>query len=387
MPPPPQGDSLMGGGGSMRGSLASRSAANSHAAASYRPANDAFDEYRRREYSEHQGGHDSLGGLDYDMRFGPSGPTTLAQDLAAMEENNKPSRHDRLGGGSRAGGSGAVNTMSEDSARSLSSRSHLQPFQSALSSELSLPPPSTLNRASGLPSLSQSVEDPFRLPLPKISTLSRSTGLRSSPPTAMTSSGGSPFDSSQTLPPPRSDSNRGSSGRSIGRLPSLSQALEMHPELSPDPTSFRYPPGYEQSLLLQGGGFPALQSGQGGLRRRRSLSRMNESSGSGLGRSPFGGSSQLGGAISFSGLPPLQPFSELERGLQPLGDTFRSPAPPRTSGNFGPNPLMASHFQNHTSLRRMPSDVAIQSSIRRQSLRDSEMARDDYAPSSSQYGL
>lgn len=300
----------------------------------------------------------------------PPPPTTLAEDLAALrgESSLKHERH-----GSRGEQQLSLHDDPRRSSDSTSTRSHLQPFQS-LSSELSLPLPSSLNRASGLPSLSSSLDDPFRLPLPKVSSRhQRGSGAEQSP------FGTAPFDPSRTLAPPRSAGDKGSSSHSPGRLPSLSQALEMHPELSPDPTSFRYPPGYEQSLLGNNSAAPPRPGVS--LRRRSSLSRMNESNS--MGRSQGFGGSTYNSAGSSSGLPPLQPF-DFERGFS--GESFRSPAPPRPSQDFS-HPLMSSQSAQQR-LRRMPSDATVHSTMRRSSLRESQAAKDAYQqpPPPGRYG-
>lgn len=260
------------------------------------------------------------------------------------------------------------------------SRSLLHPLQTATSLKLSSPPPSSSNpRASELPPLSQSFEDPFQLPPPKVSSRTRGSPLGLSG-ISTPSLGASPFDPSQTLAPPRLKTDRSTGSRSGSRLPSLSQALEMHPELSPDPTSFRYPPGYEESLLSGnlGLGFGLLENG--GLRRRSSLSKINES----LTR-PSGGVGSLLGGGKGNLLGPLPPFPAFDTGKLRPGDSFRSPAVTPFQGSAQHSLLgqpSSTSQQQQRSLRRMPSDATMQTSIRRQSLRDSDMARDAHM----QYG-
>lgn len=348
----------------LSGSLASRQSANDIAAASYHTGSEFGDlsEFGRRESSGSQMRSEDFGR-----------PTTLAQDLAAMESQRPPVFDGHAERRSRNTLGRSVSHMPLSS-----SSSHLQPFQS-LSPDFSLPLPSSLNRPAGLLSLNSSLEDPFQLPLPRLSSSSRSRGA----PTLEDSPFGSPFDPSRTLAPPRSSADRAATG--IGRLPSLSQALEMHPELSPDPKSFRYPPDYEQSLLggsnnanmsATGGG----RNGAGSLRRRNSISRLNETSTQS--RPSMSTSTGLHSDV----LPPLAPFS-MGNGSSSSSSTFRAPTDPRRpsglpSGEFA-HPLMSA---NPRSLRRMPSDAAMQTSARRQSLRESDMGR-DAVPPPTRYGL
>lgn len=349
----------------LSGSLASRQSANDIAAASYHTGSEFGDlsEYGRRESSGSQMRSEDFGT-----------PTTLAQDLAAMESQRPPVFDGHAERRSRKTLGRSISHMPLSS-----SSSHLQPFQS-LSPDFSLPLPSSLNGPSGLPSLNASLEDPFQLPLPKLSSSTRSRGA----PTSEDSPFGSPFDPSRTLAPPRSLADRAATG--IGRLPSLSQALEMHPELSPDPKSFRYPPGYEQSLLGGGstnGSIPsngAGRNGAGSLRRRNSISRLNETSTES--RPSMSTSTGLHSDV----LPPLAPFS-MGNGSSSSSSAFRAPSDPRRpsgrpSGEFA-HPLMSA---NSRSLRRMPSDAAMQTSARRQSLRESDMGRDAFPPPT-RYGL
>lgn len=375
MPPALQGDSLMRGGlppsHALSGSLASRQSANDIAAASYRGPGSmslGLGDLGRRESSGST------------MRIDDYGqPTTLAQDLAAMESNFPPapaldqpsSRRSRNGQGQAS--SGVSRTSS-------SLPSHMQPFQST-SPEFTLPPPSSLNRLPGLPSLNASLDDPFQLPLPQPRmslSKSRSTGFRSEK-----SSVSGPFDSSHTLAPPRSATSRSKPGS--GKLPPLSHALEMHPELSPDPTSFRYPSGYTLAPLgssFEGtlGGDLSASSGQSrGLRRRNSISKMNETNSTLSGSALAPSSSKL----HMDTLPPLAPFDFSSS----TASSFTRPLDPRRppgSSEFA-HPLMTS---NTRPLRRMPSDASMHTSARRQSLRDSEMSRDAaFPPSSGRYGL
>lgn len=349
----------------LSGSLASREAANHVAASTYRPGGEFGELGDAGEGSASQLQRDAYGR-----------PSTLAQDLAAMggdlgsglsndrERHNERRTQDPLGRSSKR-----LGTSPTDHQPFFSSSSH--------SPELSLPMPSSFNRASGLPSLNSGVNDPFKLPLPKASSRSRGS-------TAEQNGLGNPFDPNRILAPPRSSEiGTTSSSRGVGRLPSLSQALEMHPELSPDPTSFRYPADFEQSLFSgsddrKGAAGGSAASGSPRLRRRSSLSRMNDLTA--LSRSPLAGPNIGGGLLS--GTSSLASVGPLQSGS---GDSiFRAPAPRTTprSGEFAA-PLTPSFSR---SLRRMPSDISMTVTARRQSLRDSEMGRDNFPPSS-QYGL
>jgi hypothetical protein len=276
---------------------------------------------------------------------------------------------------------------------------------------------------SGLPPLDTPDENPFRLPPPKLPSLNSRLGGSSTG--GDVSPFNTPFNSKNSFLPPLS-AGRPSGGRASssskmatvpGRLPSLSQALEMHPELSPDPNSFKYPSGFDHTFPNSTSQLetflPPLQSHR--LRRRSSMGRLDQFTSLATSTPTQALSSDFS-----TSLPPLQPLGALSSSSsarQQQGGASRNALPSLSSATGGRSvlagfpplssamgtgssslnrpsnlgfgrgspPVLPQGPPQSRSLRHVPSGGMAQNQLRRESLLESDMMGDPPSPEEKRY--